>query len=59
MTQSKQDVSKALSSSSGGADASAQDSKLVQFKEIEERKRIAQYVALQAREIETLKMELF
>ena len=36
----------------------AQDAKSTQHREIEERNRIAQYVTLQSREIEALKMEL-
>lgn len=56
MTELKQSVCKDLNASSGVV--MAQDSKSTQFKEIEERKRIAQYVTLQAREIEALKMEL-
>ena len=56
LTEIKQSICRDLNASSGVV--ASQDTKASQHKEIEERKRIAQYVTLQSREIEALKMEL-
>lgn len=56
LTEAKQSISKELDATSGVV--ASQDAKSTQHREIEERNRIAQYVTLQSREIEALKMEL-
>lgn len=56
LTESKLDITRELNSSDNAA---PQESQVDEFRELEERKRIATYVEIQARELEALRAELF
>jgi hypothetical protein len=59
LTESKLDITRALNSNTDATTQSSDGDRVAKTRDKEERARIASYVQLQAREIESLRIELF